>query len=145
MSHSTSPLPSAGNCTARHLQVTCAFIERSGLVLAARRGPAMAMAGKWEFPGGKIEAGETATDCLRRELMEELAINARIGPALTPHTHHYSGRLTVTLHPFLCTIEAGEPLAHEHDRLLWLPPAELSALDWAAADLPVLAEYLARR
>jgi len=132
--------------TPRPLHVTCAVIERAGLVLAARRGPAMSMAGKWEFPGGKIEAGETAADCLRRELTEELAISAGIGPALTPQTHRYAGGPTVTLHPFLCTIEGDQqPTAHEHDRLRWLPPAELDTLDWAEADLPVLAEYLARR
>lgn len=127
---------------AKHLQVTCAIIERAGLVLAARRSATMSHPGKWEFPGGKIVPGESPAECLRREIREELGLAVRISNQLCLHTHHYPA-LTVTLHPFVCTITAGEPHLHEHAAIIWLSPAELFSLDWAEADLPVLAEYLA--
>lgn len=101
----------------------------------------MSHPGKWEFPGGKIIPGEFPAEGLRREISEELGLEVRTIQQLPPHTHHYPA-LTVTLLPFVCTITAGELLLHEHAAILWLPPAELSSLDWAEADLPVLATYL---
>lgn len=124
------------------LRVACALIEREGLVLAAQRGEGMRMPLKWEFPGGKIEAGETAEACLQRELAEEMGIAVGIVRALPPHTHRYPA-FTVTLYPFVCTIAAGEIALAEHRRILWLPPAELPTLDWAEADFPVIAAYRA--
>jgi 8-oxo-dGTP diphosphatase len=97
--------------------------------------------GKWEFPGGKIVSGESPAEGLRREIREELGLEVRPGQQLPPHTHHYPA-LTVTLHPFICTISGGEPVLHEHAAIIWLPPAELASLDWAEADLPVLAAYI---
>jgi 8-oxo-dGTP diphosphatase len=90
----------------RHIHVACAIIEQGGLVLAARRGEAMSMPLSWEFPGGKIEAGETPRQCLRRELMEELGIAISVGAALEPVTHDYPS-FTVTLYPFVCAMEGG--------------------------------------
>jgi len=126
-----------------YIHVTCAIIERDGLVLAAQRSATMAMPLKWEFPGGKIDPGEQPEECLARELMEELNVRVAIRAALPPATHAYPN-LTVTLYPFICTIESGELRPHEHAAIAWLPPEELYALDWAAADLPVLAAYIRR-
>jgi 8-oxo-dGTP diphosphatase len=120
-----------------HIHVTCAVIRRDGLILAARRSASMAMPLKWEFPGGKIHPGETPEDCLRRELQEELGITAAVGSAL-PLTRHDYPEFTITLYPFECTIEFGDPVAREHDQLLWLLPNELPALDWAEADIPIV-------
>lgn len=125
----------------RHLHVTCAIIERDGLVLAAQRGPAMSMPLKWEFPGGKIDPGESREQCLKRELREELGIAISVGTPLSPVTHRYPG-FTVTLYPFICALEGGAPTLHEHAAIAWLPPRELPSLDWAEADGPILAEYL---
>ena len=126
----------------KHIHVTCAIIERAGRVLATQRSAAMSMPHKWEFPGGKIDPGETAEECLRRELLEEIGIQARIGRSLPASTHQYP-TFTITLHSFVCTIEEGEIVLHEHEALLWLEPGELLCLDWAEADIPVLEAYLA--
>lgn len=126
----------------KHLHVTCAIIEREGLVLAAQRSASMSLPLKWEFPGGKIQPGEQATDCLQRELLEEMNIQVGILKSLPASTHSYQ-TFTVTLYPFLCSIESGEILLHEHAAITWLPPEELATLDWAEADWPVIESYLA--
>jgi 8-oxo-dGTP diphosphatase len=125
----------------KHLHVTCAIIERDGLILAAQRSADMNMPLKWEFPGGKIDSGETPEECLRREILEEMGIRIRVGESLPASTHRYPA-LTVTLYPFICSIEVGEIVLHEHSAINWLPPSELHTLDWAEADLPVIAAYL---
>ena len=127
-----------------HLQVSCAIIERDGLVLAARRSATMSLPLKWEFPGGKIDPGESPEECLVRELREELRILVRLEQKLPVSTHQYPS-VTVTLHPFVCTMATGHPNPQEHDTVAWFTPEELSTLDWAAADVPVLATYLVRR
>jgi 8-oxo-dGTP diphosphatase len=96
---------------------------------------------KWEFPGGKIDPDELPEDCLRRELIEELGLHINTGRALPPQTHHYP-TFTVTLYPFVCTIESGEIMLHEHAAVVWLPPEKLNTLDWAEADCPVIESYL---
>jgi 8-oxo-dGTP diphosphatase len=121
--------------------VTCAIIEREGLVLAAQRGVEMSLPLKWEFPGGKIIPGEELEDCLRRELNEELGVSISVHCPLSPSTHHYPS-ITVTLYPFVCEIEAGEIILNEHAAVSWLPSEKLNELDLADADLPVLADYL---
>ena len=127
--------------THRHIHVACAIIEREGLVLAAQRGESMCLPLKWEFPGGKVEPGESLTECLIRELREEMGVSIAVGSALNSAMHRYP-TFTVTLYPFICSIETGAITLHEHAAIAWLPPAELMTLDWAEADGPVLAEYL---
>lgn len=123
------------------LQVVCALLERDGRVLAARRPGAKSQGGKWEFPGGKLHAGELPRDALVREIAEELRVVIRVGDALAPSTHDYGG-FAITLIPFRCTIASGEPDPVEHEALAWCTPDELAALDWAAADMPIVASYL---
>jgi 8-oxo-dGTP diphosphatase len=125
----------------RHLHVACAIIEQNGTVLTAQRSAAMSLPLKWEFPGGKIEAGETAEECLIRELREELGVSVFIGSALSPATHSYPD-FTVTLYPFTCRLTGGTVSMYEHHALKWVEPQQMSDLDWAAADLPVIREYL---
>lgn len=83
---------------------------------------------KWEFPGGKIHNGESLRECLRRELLEELGIEAAIGHPLPPVTHHYQ-TFSVTLQPFVCRIVSGEITLHEHAAFAWITPQELHSLD----------------
>ncbi len=125
----------------KHIHVACGLIEREGRVLAARRSAAMNLPLKWEFPGGKREPDESAEACLKRELAEEMGVSIIVGRPLTQQTHAYS-TFTVTLYPFLCTIESGAITLHEHAAIAWLQPEELHGLDWAEADWPVIDEYL---
>lgn len=124
----------------KHIHVTCAIIEQGGLVLAARRSSTMSMPLKWEFPGGKVGVGESLEECLRRELVEELGVHVKIGRPLSPATYQYP-LFTITLYPFICSIETGKLTPHEHADLTWLPPAKLRALDWAEADIPIVDAY----
>ena len=126
----------------RHLHVACAIIEQEGKVLAAQRSATMTLPLKWEFPGGKIETGESPEECLLRELKEELDITVFIATALSPSTHSYLD-FTVTLYPFTCRLAGGSITMHEHHDLQWIEPKRMPDLDWAAADLPVIDEYLA--
>ena len=124
----------------KHIHVACAIIERGGKVLSAQRSESMSLPLKWEFPGGKINDGESPEECLKRELHEELGIEVSVGQALSSATHRYPS-FSVTLYPFLCEIISGEITLHEHRAMVWLPREELQALDWAEADWPVIAEY----
>ena len=122
------------------IHVACALIERDGLVLAARWSEKMSLPLKWEFPGGKIDPGESPENCLIRELREELGIGITVGATLSITTHAYPS-FRVTLYPFICSVESGELTLHEHKQISWLTPGSLHLLNWAEADLPVVAEY----
>lgn len=126
------------------IHVSCAIIEKDGLVLAARRSPRMSHPNKWEFPGGKLNPGESPEAALIREIAEELAITITPHRQLETSTHHYEN-VSVTLYPFVCVLDFGEIQLHEHSEIIWLPAAKLHALDWAEADIPVLEAYLNQR
>jgi 8-oxo-dGTP diphosphatase len=123
-----------------HIHVACAIIERDGRILAALRSRSMSMPLKWEFPGGKIEAGESPEACLKRELAEEMNVGVAIRRALPSCTHSYP-TFTITLYPFVCTIASGEIALNEHRAIAWVTPAEMTALDWTGADAPVIEAY----
>jgi 8-oxo-dGTP diphosphatase len=125
-----------------HVHVACAIIHENGLILATQRSEKMLLPLKWEFPGGKLEAGESAQDCLIRELQEELGITVRVYEKLETVTHCYT-YATVTLHPFLCDQPEGQLTLYEHCAACWLLPQDLSCLDWAEADKPIIS-YLER-
>jgi len=99
---------------------------------------------KGEFPSGKIRSGETPAECLHRELREELGVEVEILRTMPVATHRYSD-FTVTLHPFVCSLTGGVLCNHEHAELGWLSPEELGGLDWAVADLQIIAEYCSER
>jgi 8-oxo-dGTP diphosphatase len=119
------------------LHVACALIERDGRLLSVRRSATMSLPLKWEFPGGKIEPGESPAECLRREVCEELGVEIDLGEALPSSSHDYP-EFSITLHPWRCRIAVGTVTLHEHADARWLSEAELLSVDWAAADLPVL-------
>jgi 8-oxo-dGTP diphosphatase len=128
----------------QHIHVTCAIIERDGLVLAAQRSEVMSLPLKWEFPGGKICQGESPEECLIREINEEMGVRVTITSPLKPSTYRYPS-VMVTLYPFICYLKKEEPVPLEHAALLWLPLDQLYTLDWAEADIPVLDEYFRLR
>ncbi len=123
--------------------VAVALIDPDGRVLIAQRPSEKVMAGLWEFPGGKIEVGETPEQALIRELDEELGISVQ-EPCLAPYTfasHSYDGfHLLMPL--YLCRRWDGEPIAREHRAIKWVRPRDLIADPLAypmpAADLPLL-------
>jgi len=122
------------------IHVTCAIIEYNGLVLAAKRSPAMNLPHKWEFLGGKIEPGEDPRACLQREIHEELGMDIAVKTALPAVNHQYPD-FGIILYPFVCSAESDFFSLQEHAKALWLKPEALQDLDWAEADLPVLAAY----
>jgi 8-oxo-dGTP diphosphatase len=119
--------------------------DRQGRLLLAQRPPGKHLAGLWEFPGGKIEAGEAPGAALVREIEEELGCKAEPGEALTPVTHAYA-QVTVCLLPFLARFAEANalPVAREHAALRWVSPEEIGTLPMPEADEPIVAEWLAR-
>jgi 8-oxo-dGTP diphosphatase len=130
----------------RPIRVVCALIERQGRVLLARRPAHKHLGGKWEFPGGKIEPGETPAAALMRECEEELACTIEVGAELPAVTHAYPDRVIVLL-PFVCRLAPGsaEPHAAEHSELAWVEAERMADYDLPAADAPIVAAYLALR
>jgi 8-oxo-dGTP diphosphatase len=122
------------------------ILDDAGRLLACKRPEGKHLGGKWEFPGGKLEPGEDPAAALIRELEEELGILVLVetGTTLTPVVWDY-GRGPIRLHPLLCHIASGEPHPHEHSEIRWCAPNELAELDWAEADVPILAEWRARQ
>lgn len=123
------------------LKVSCAILEKNGQVLAAQRRRPHPLGGLWEFPGGKIELGESAEESLMRELDEELGIGISIESALKPADTEEGSRV-IRLYPFRCSFSAPFPFPREHLQIIWLHHSRLNSLEWAPADLPVLMNYL---
>ena len=122
--------------------VVGAAIVRDGRVLAARRTAPADVAGRWEFPGGKVDLGETDTAALIRECREELGVAIDVGRRVGPDVPMANG---LTLRLYLAALSDGEPQPLEHSELRWLSAAELDSVDWLPADAPLaatLAEYL---
>lgn len=121
----------------KQINVVGAVIVRDGEVLCAKRGPSGSLAGHWEFPGGKVEPGETARRALEREIAEELDCSVDVGAELTTTRHEYEFGV-VTLTTFWCQLTEGTPRLKEHAEVRWCPPSGLEHLDWAPADVPAM-------
>ena len=118
-------------------EVMGAVFFENGRILVMRRAPFMSCAGSWEFPGGKLEAGETHEAGLARELREELHIEARIGEFLTDNRHEYEFG-TVHLSVYRVLSWQGEIVLTVHDDMRWVPLGELASLPGLLpADIPV--------
>ncbi len=117
--------------------VAAALYDARGRVLIADRPPGKHMAGRWEFPGGKVADGETLSDALTRELNEELGIAVNAAQPLLDLTHDYPDR-RVELHMWLVKSYTGEPRSLDGQRLKWVEPARLFDEDILEADLPFI-------
>jgi len=122
------------------IRVTCGIIVKDGKILAAQRSETMKLPLKWEFPGGKIQEGESEEECLKREIKEELNILISIQYRLHPVLHNY-GDFQIELIPFVAEYAGGALKLHEHRQAEWLTSNELLSLDWAPADIPILQEF----
>jgi 8-oxo-dGTP diphosphatase len=115
-----------------HVLVTAAVVERDGRFLVARRLPGTHLEGLWEFPGGKCHPGEAPEECLRREMIEELAVDFIAGSEILVTTHHYPER-SVELRFFRGAIQ-GEPRPVLGQEIMWVRREDLASLVFPPAD-----------
>lgn len=130
----------------KHHNVVAAVIEVDGKVLCMQRGVTRYpyTSHLWEFPGGKIEPGETPEQALHRELLEEMDLDVEVHELLATVTHDYPD-FTITLAAYLCTAPTRHFLMREHAAFCWLPWNELPSLDWCAADARLIEQFTEHR
>ncbi len=132
----------------KHIEVAAAIIIHQGNILCVQRGlgkKRSAVSFKYEFPGGKLEAGETAHTALMRELAEELKIQTTItADDYVMTVDHTYPEFRITMHTYRCEVDSPAFTLTEHIDYRWLPPEELNTLDWAPADVPIV-EHLMKK
>lgn len=121
---------------ASDIRVCCAVIINGHKVFAAKRGPHSTHPLTWEFPGGKIEPGESEEACLHRELAEELNIKVQILRRLPSISHAYAG-FSIILIPFVCKMLSDMPATNEHHETGWFSYDDLNRMNWSEADVGV--------
>ena len=120
----------------KHIEVVAAILHRNGAYFATPRGYGE-FEGMWEFPGGKVEPGESSEDALKREIQEELGIDITIDKFLCSTEYDYPS-FHLTMHCYLCGIKAGEIELREHKSAHWLRPEELGSVEWLPADKEIV-------
>ena len=125
----------------KRIDVIAAIIVKNGKIFVARRKAGVHLAGFWEFPGGKLELGETPQQCLARELKEEFTITARIGVFVGESIHDYGTKI-VRLMAYQVEHQAGDFELIDHDEMCWLSLDELNSVEWAPADIPLVKQYI---
>ena len=128
------------------IEIVAAVIFREGKVLCVQRTEHEKeyISLKWEFPGGKVEVGESREEALVREIEEELVVEIHQLQYLTTVEHSYPD-FNLTMHAYTCALKDGEVELREHKELKWLEVEELDQLDWAAADVPVVFTLMSSR
>jgi len=123
----------------KQVEVVAAIIINDNKILCVQRNTNkyVYISEKYEFPGGKIEAGETKEETIRREIKEELHMDITVGEEFLTVVHAYPD-FELTMHSFICTCENPKVTLTEHIDFKWLLINELSGLDWAGADIPIV-------
>ncbi len=121
----------------KHIEVVAGIIKDGDKIFATQRGYGEFKDG-WEFPGGKMEPGETPQQALARELKEELAIDVNVGDFLCTVDYDYP-TFHLTMHCFYCSVTGGELTLLEHEAAKWLKTTELYSVNWLPADVEVVA------
>ena len=128
----------------KSIEVVAAIIKQNGKIFAAQRGYGD-LQGEWEFPGGKIEPGESREEALKREIREELGANIVINSFLTTVVYPYE-TFELTMHCFICHLEEGSHATLlEHEDARWLTSETLGEVDWLPADVEVIEEIKRQR
>ncbi len=122
----------------RKIEVVAAIIIKDGKLFTTQRGYGDFKDG-WEFPGGKMEPGETPQEALARELREELEIKVEVGKLVKTIKYEYP-KFFLTMHCFLTTIKQGTPNLLEHEDARWVTKEEIDSVAWLPADLEVIPE-----
>ena len=120
----------------KSIEVVAAVIEDGGRIFATQRGYGE-FKDMWEFPGGKVEAGESREEALRREIREELDTEIAVGKLLCTVEYDYPS-FHLTMHCYLCSVVSGALVLKEHESARWLPAEALESVDWLPADLQIL-------
>lgn len=122
----------------KHYQVVCAVIINQGEVLCMQKGQTKYeyTSYHWEFPGGKVEMGETPEEALHRELLEEMDYDVRVGKHLCTIEHTYPD-FSITMAAYMCEADSREFRMKEHSAALWITPDKLKDLPWCEADRPI--------
>lgn len=126
-------------------RVVCAIVQhplQHDYFLVAQRGESDAtLPGKWEFPGGKIEKGETETEALKREIREELDLEITVGKNLSSSFWTYPN-FKIELIPYLCKTTTTTMQVLDHQQIAWVAKRDLLSMDWAPADIPIVEALL---
>lgn len=120
----------------KRIEVVAAIIQNENEIFATQRGYGEFKDG-WEFPGGKIEDGETPQQALVREIREELDTEIEVGKLVDVVEYDYP-QFHLTMHCFLCTIKSGDLVLKEHEAAMWLTKGNLNSVDWLPADLGLI-------
>lgn len=129
----------------KKVEVVAAIIKFGNEILCVQRAQNKLsyISEKYEFPGGKIETGETLKEALRRELIEELNISADIKSLFLTVVHKYPD-FELTMHSFICHVDSKAITLNEHIDSKWLTTDQLEGLDWAAADIPIVNKLIGK-
>ena len=120
----------------KKIEVVAAIICRNNKYFACQRGYGV-FKNFWEFPGGKIEPGESREEALKREIREELDLSICIDSFLTTVEYDYPS-FHLTMHCFLCSIDSQDPIIKEHENARWLLKEQLHSVQWLPADIKVV-------
>ena len=125
----------------KQIEVVAAIIHHDGAYFATQRGYGE-FEGMWEFPGGKIEPGESREDALKREIQEELGVDIYIKELLCTTEYDYP-TFHLTMHCYLCSVASGEIELREHKSAQWLTAETLDTVEWLPADKKIIAKLRA--